>query len=136
MTFCGYHPKMETGIRTFGQGLVAAVCNRSERTGIPLSQVATLEQGEMNTLCEELSKLSGGPKKMALEGLSILIRGVFAGAIERMTRDTVTFDTAIAEEIDVVCASILPMEQRSQELSASGTTDPMRQLADWIANSR
>jgi len=36
MTFCGYHPEMESGLETFGKGLAKAIRARRERLGIPM----------------------------------------------------------------------------------------------------
>lgn len=128
MTWCGYHPKMETGLNEFGNGLVAAVRGRGERTSLPMSKVATLEQAEMNSLNAALRVLRGSVRKEALEGLSLFIGSVFANAAKRKD---VPFDVAIEDEVRAVTALIEPMERESKRITEAGGT--MTDLAAWVA---
>lgn len=128
MTFCGYHPKMETGLDEFGKGLAAAVCDRAGRTGLPMNEVALLEQAEMHSLNAELRKQQGSVRKEALEGLSLFVGSVFANAAKR---SNVPFDIAIEEEVRAVAALVEPMEQESKRIAGVGGT--MADLAAWVA---
>ncbi len=134
MTFCGYHPEMESGLNTFGKGLAKAIRSRHERLGESMETIADLEQSEMNELCSALSSLAGGPRKVALEGLSNFVKGVFAAAAGRIRHgEKVPFDVAVEQEASVISSLIQPMEDEAKTLSASGASDPMRQLANWVA---
>ncbi len=128
MTFCGYNPKMETGLNEFGSGLAAAVRGRGERGGLSMTEITTLEQAEMESLNAALRAQQGSARKGALEGLSLFVGSVFANAAKR---NDVPFDVAIEEEVRAVTALIEPMERESKRIAESGGT--MADLAAWVA---
>ncbi len=128
MTWCGYHPKMTSGLHEFAAGLAAAVIGRGERTGFPMTEIKKLEQAEMNSLNAELRKQQGSARKEALEGLSLFVGSVFKNAAKR---SDVPFDVAIEEEVRAVAALIEPMERESKRIAGAGGT--MADLAAWVA---
>lgn len=133
MPWCGYHPAMEAGVQQFGKGLVAAIQARANRMGVPVSELANMEQTELEAFSDALGIVPGGSKKIALEGLTNFVRGVVTGAVERMSQDGIAFDAALDKEVHAVSDLIEPLEKEFQTLSNQRDSGTFAKLANWAA---
>jgi hypothetical protein len=72
MPFCGFHPKMVTGLATFAEGLFAATLERAEAKGITIEEAYRQEVEELGVFLEALErryqevKASGGEDRGAI----------------------------------------------------------------------
>ena len=56
MPFCGFHPKMVTGLVIFAEGLFSATVERAKGKGISIEEAFRIEVDELGVFLEALEK--------------------------------------------------------------------------------